>query len=135
MVGARLEVCKECNKHGHIILADGFLGLTFAWQEHGLQIIDEGIAYERFTPEEAVRMSRELKISRLPLKFEEVDPKFAWKVHLYNLVRADPEGYVIVVGSGDFNEQVHYYLQAPPEEPMPKDFIEQVKKKMKSFRQ
>lgn len=134
MAGARLAICEECEKHGHIILADGFVGLTFAWQEHGFQIIDEGIAYERFTPEEAVRMSRELKISRLPLKFEEVHPKFAWKAHLYNVMRADPEGYVYVV-RGDFNEQVHYYLQAPPEEPMPKDFIEQVKKKMKSFRQ
>lgn len=119
-MAARLEICGKCGRHARIVLADGFIGPEFSYQEHGRQVISEGIRCERFTDEEAVKMGEALGMSDLPRTCEEADLELAWKIECWNALRVLGE---IPETADDACE----YLEEPPFLPIPDDFLSAVR--------
>lgn len=84
---AKLDICAQCGRHGCIVLENGFIGPEFAFQKHGLEVIQSGVEWKRITPLDAARLEREILASSLPLNWDTVDLGVLWRLNAFNELR------------------------------------------------
>jgi len=116
----RLEICSQCQKHGHIVLACGFVGPEFAFQKQGVEVVRGGLEFERFTPAEAEALEKAIIASPLPVNWDCQDLKILYKIEVYNSLRAE-DHYLDV--------PPHDVLQTPLDDnEIPPDFVDTYRK-------
>ena len=100
---AHFNLCNECNKHGRITLADGFVCLEICFQRHGLRLVDLGRDQGIYSKEEARSLRKAIKESGLPYDWDSIPLAYHWCLEFLNEKRAS--GLPVPI------EIVHSFLQ------------------------
>jgi len=121
----KLELC-HCGKHGRIVLGSGFQGPEFGYRQHGLRVVETGLAHQSIRPEEVVGLIRALEASKLPSAYEALDFDFLWRIEVYDELRA-AQGRVDIASMGKHGKPqdpqvIHDFLSRGVASRMPRDF-------------
>jgi len=74
----------ECGKHGRIILADGFHGPEFCFQQAGFRYVDAGVTWKRYSPKMAEELKSLVRDSVLPRTVNPDTMQMAWQAEKWN---------------------------------------------------
>jgi hypothetical protein len=113
----------SCGKHGRVVAGDGFWGPEFATIPMAREVIESGLAEEKYSEGHARRMLKEAKEAGLPARFEQVDLSLSWVIETFRRKFENEH---------PFNDPtlVHEFLTAQLQGPlktMPHDFAQVVR--------
>lgn len=115
MSHAQVEICRDCGKHGRIILADGFIGLEFCFQRHALDLIRTGVEkFDNISPVDAELLVKAIRQSQLPLEWYMVEISYHWQIEQWNQFRIQ-NGHYHPLGAHGFLQQIVSQTDIPSE--------------------
>jgi hypothetical protein len=109
-----LIICDECQMHGRILLTDGRASPEFAFDAHGVKILNAALLSKFIDGDEFARLESEIEASTLPSHHSLVEDKLLWNLNVYNVLHESDM---------EIGINIHEFLHDEPKDvDIPEDF-------------